>query len=131
MRLKALEAWSYMHGGPPGWLEKSYPVGGILYVMDGPYRMPFTRTLSAALIKELPWRELMEFPADVCYIIMNTTIRHGLCHARKAWPGTLLTYAFSLAESFQALINSIVSPHDCLYNVSNSHYSLCLNLTFG
>jgi hypothetical protein len=28
------------HGGPPGWLEES-PVGVVLYVMDGPYRLPF------------------------------------------------------------------------------------------
>jgi hypothetical protein len=24
------------HGGPPGWLEESYPAGVILYVMNGP-----------------------------------------------------------------------------------------------
>jgi hypothetical protein len=29
------------HGGPPGWLEESDPAGFILYVMDGPYRLPF------------------------------------------------------------------------------------------
>jgi hypothetical protein len=29
------------HGGPPGWLEESDPAGVILYVMDGPYRLPF------------------------------------------------------------------------------------------
>ncbi len=27
-------------GGPPGWLEESDPAGVILYVMDGPYRLP-------------------------------------------------------------------------------------------
>jgi hypothetical protein len=27
--------------GPPGWLEESDPAGVILYVMDGPYRLPF------------------------------------------------------------------------------------------
>ncbi len=29
------------HGGLPGWLEESDPEGAILYVMDGPYRLPF------------------------------------------------------------------------------------------
>jgi hypothetical protein len=29
------------HGGPPGWLEESDPAGSILYVMDGPYHLPF------------------------------------------------------------------------------------------
>ncbi len=29
------------HGGPPGRLEESDPAGVILYVMDGPYRLPF------------------------------------------------------------------------------------------
>ncbi len=29
------------YGGPPGWLEESYPAGVILYVMDGPYCLPF------------------------------------------------------------------------------------------
>jgi hypothetical protein len=30
------------HGGPPGWLEESDAACVILYVMDGPYRLPFT-----------------------------------------------------------------------------------------
>ena len=29
------------HGGPPGLLGESDPVGVILYMMDGPYRLPF------------------------------------------------------------------------------------------
>ncbi len=29
------------HGGPPGWLEESEPAGVILFVMDGPRRLPF------------------------------------------------------------------------------------------
>jgi hypothetical protein len=29
------------HGGPPGWLEESVPAGVILYMMDGPYSLPF------------------------------------------------------------------------------------------
>ncbi len=29
------------HGGPPGWLEESDPEGVILYMMEGPYRLPF------------------------------------------------------------------------------------------
>ncbi len=28
------------HGSPPGWLEESDPAGVILYVVDGPYRLP-------------------------------------------------------------------------------------------
>jgi hypothetical protein len=38
------------HGGPPGWLEESDPAGVILYVMDGPYRLPF----SSCELKEFP-----------------------------------------------------------------------------
>ncbi len=30
------------HGGLAGWLKESDPAGVILYVMDGPYRLPFT-----------------------------------------------------------------------------------------
>ncbi len=29
------------HAGSPGWLEESGPAGLILYVMDGPYSLPF------------------------------------------------------------------------------------------
>ncbi len=29
------------HGGPPGWLEESDKASVILYVMDGPYHLPF------------------------------------------------------------------------------------------
>jgi hypothetical protein len=29
------------HGGLPGWQEESDPAGVILYVMDGPYCLPF------------------------------------------------------------------------------------------
>jgi hypothetical protein len=29
------------HGGPPGWLEESDSAGAILFVMDGPYTLPF------------------------------------------------------------------------------------------
>ncbi len=39
-----IEAEGYrlaQHGGPPGWLEESGPAGVFLYVMDGPYRLPF------------------------------------------------------------------------------------------
>ncbi len=39
MRLKAKGLTH--HGGAPGWLWKSDPAGVILYVMDGPYRLPF------------------------------------------------------------------------------------------
>ncbi len=38
------------HGGPPDWLEKSYPTGLILYVMDGPVRtVPVALTEAAQL----------------------------------------------------------------------------------
>ena len=39
MRPKA--RWLVQHGGPPGWLEESDPAGVNLYVIDGPYRLPF------------------------------------------------------------------------------------------
>jgi hypothetical protein len=49
------------HGGPPGWLEESDPAGVILYVMDGPFRLPFP------YCNGCPDRscELMEFEAAV------------------------------------------------------------------
>jgi hypothetical protein len=46
MRTKAVGL--VQHGGPPGWLEESYPAGVIFYVMDGSYRLPF-RTVPVAL----------------------------------------------------------------------------------
>ncbi len=39
MRPKA--RWLAQHGGPPGWLEGCDLAGVILYVMDGPCRLPF------------------------------------------------------------------------------------------
>jgi hypothetical protein len=47
------------HDCPPGWLEENDPAGVILYVMDGPYRLPFpyrTGWLDRSC-------ELMEIPA--------------------------------------------------------------------
>jgi hypothetical protein len=29
------------HGDQPGWLEENDPAGVILYMVDGPYRLPF------------------------------------------------------------------------------------------
>jgi hypothetical protein len=37
------------HGGPPGWLEKSDPAGGILYVIDEPYTACLFLTIRVAL----------------------------------------------------------------------------------
>ncbi len=34
------------NGGLPGWLEDSDPAGVILYVMDGPYCLPFLNRTS-------------------------------------------------------------------------------------
>jgi hypothetical protein len=45
------------HGGPPGWQEESDPAVVILYVMDGPYRLPFPYRTG------LPSCEMTEFPA--------------------------------------------------------------------
>jgi hypothetical protein len=63
MRPKA--RWLAQHGGPrlAGW-RKSDTAGVILYVMDGPYRLPFTyRTVLP--LQELYGCVLMEFPASV------------------------------------------------------------------
>jgi hypothetical protein len=40
MRPKATEGWPNT-AARPGWPEESDPAGVILYVMDGPYRLPF------------------------------------------------------------------------------------------
>jgi hypothetical protein len=39
MRPKARGLAQY--DSPPGWLEESDPAGVILYMMDGPYHLPF------------------------------------------------------------------------------------------
>jgi hypothetical protein len=57
------------HGGPPGWLEESDPAGMILYVVDGPYRLPFTYcssyTLTGAAQPHLRAYEI----SGCCYIV--------------------------------------------------------------
>jgi hypothetical protein len=57
------------HGGPPGWLEKSDPAGVILYVMDGPYRLPFpnSRTVPVALTGAAQLRA--DGISSCCYIV--------------------------------------------------------------
>ncbi len=40
------------HGGLPGWLEESDPAGVILYVMVGPYYLPFPVALAGAALAE-------------------------------------------------------------------------------
>jgi hypothetical protein len=51
------------HGGPPGCLEESNPAG-VLYMMDGPFRLPFSyRTV--ALTRAAQMR------ADGMYICCN------------------------------------------------------------
>jgi hypothetical protein len=72
------------NGGLPGWLEESDPAGVILYVMDVPYRLPF-RTVPVVLIGAAQLRA--DGISRCCYIV---TIRLELCHARKAWTGTLV-----------------------------------------
>jgi hypothetical protein len=54
-----------LHGSLPSWLEESDPVGVILYVMDGPYRLPFLYRTGCPDMLQLPSCELMEFPARV------------------------------------------------------------------
>jgi hypothetical protein len=49
------------HGGPSGWLEESDPAGVILYVMDGPYRLPFLYPTMQLPCQQLPGCELIEF----------------------------------------------------------------------
>jgi hypothetical protein len=54
------------HGCPPGWLEESDPAGVILYMIDGPYSLPFPyRTGCPARNYPLSTCELMEFQAAV------------------------------------------------------------------
>ncbi len=76
------------HGGRPGWLEESNPAGVILYVMDGPYRLPFPyRTGCPA--RSCP--SAADGISSCCYTVnVQTNIRHELPHARKAWPGILV-----------------------------------------
>ncbi len=70
------------HGGPPARLEESDPAGVILYVMDGPYRLPFLYTVPVALIGAA--QLLADGISSCCYI------RHELHHGRNAWPSTLV-----------------------------------------
>jgi hypothetical protein len=41
------------HGGPPGWLEENDPTGMILYVMDGPYSLPFLYSIGFSLLRKM------------------------------------------------------------------------------
>jgi hypothetical protein len=53
------------HGGPPGCLEESDPAGVILYVMGGPYRLPFSYcTGFPDRICPLPSCELIELSVN-------------------------------------------------------------------
>ncbi len=72
------------HGGPPGWLEESDPAVVILYVMDGPYRLPF-RTVPVALIGAAQLRADGIF---TCYYIVTVHNHSSLSTSHKegmAW----------------------------------------------
>ncbi len=80
------------HGGPPGWLEESYPAGVILYVMDGPYRLPFPHRTGCP-DRSFPAASnhaIMEFP-DVQYTLHNhsswaTSRKEGMAwYSQMAW----------------------------------------------
>ncbi len=77
------------HGGPPGWLKESDPAGVILYMVDGPYRLPFPYRIGCP---DMSCPTAYWWNPSCCYIVrsMYTTVRHELRHARKAWPGTLV-----------------------------------------
>ncbi len=67
------------HGGLPGRLEESDPAGVILYLMDGPYRLPF-RTVPVVLIGDAQLRS--DGISRCCYIVN--------VHNHPSWPGTLV-----------------------------------------
>ncbi len=52
------------HGGPTGCLEESDQAGVLVYVIDGPYLLPFPYSTGYQW-QELPSCLLMEFPAAV------------------------------------------------------------------
>jgi hypothetical protein len=59
-------------GGPPGWLEESDPAGVILYVIDGPYRLPLPcRTAPVALTGAAQLRAYGI--SSCCYIVNECT----------------------------------------------------------
>ncbi len=58
MRPKARGLTPYV--GPPGKLEESDPVGLILYVMEGPYRLPF-EYITGCLDISCPAASLLNF----------------------------------------------------------------------
>jgi hypothetical protein len=74
------------HGDPPFWLEESGPAGVILYVMDGPYRLPFPVALTGAA--QLRAHGI----SSCCYVLCKCTQPSVMCycHVRKAWPGSLV-----------------------------------------
>jgi hypothetical protein len=52
------------HGGPPGWLEESDLAGVILYVIDGPYCLPFLYSTGCP-DRSCPAASWWNFPAAV------------------------------------------------------------------
>jgi hypothetical protein len=65
------------HDCPPGWLEKSDPAG-CDFERDGRYMPPALTDHTTCPVLGL------------IYDQMYTKHRYELCHARKAWPGTVV-----------------------------------------
>ncbi len=98
-----LHRWLAQHGGPPGWLDEIDTAGVILYVMDGPYRLPFPYRIGC-FERSCPAACWWNFQLLLYSKKMNTTIRHELRHARKAWPGTLVDQTSSLFGNLPVII---------------------------
>ncbi len=73
-------------GGPPGWGD-SGPAGVILYVMDGPYRLPFPY-LTDCPDRSCPAASRWNFQLLLYSKCTQPSVISY--HTRKAWPGTLV-----------------------------------------
>ncbi len=101
------------HGGPPGWPEESDPAGVILYVMDGPYRLPFPYCTGCP-DKSCPVPSC-ELIFSWCYII-NVHNHPSWATPRKesmAWYSSRPIHAFSLVLTIRPAGPSFVylGPH--------------------
>jgi len=85
-RGRRLDGWPNTAAGKAGWRRVTH---GMCVVKDGPYRLPFLYRILVALTGAAQLRA--EGISSCCYIVNvpNHPSWATVCHAWKAWPGTL------------------------------------------
>ncbi len=107
------------NGGPPGWMEETDPAGVILYVMDGPYCLPFPYGTRCALTGAAQlWADGI-FQLLLCSKCTKPSVM-SYSSRRKAWPGALpypcllsreLWELYLLAQHTQTDIDSLAGGY--------------------